>query len=57
LFGLFHKKRDHFIGFEYNIEYGKKAGLLAQGHKDNYRAVLVALRGSTGAPLDGLTSR
>lgn len=51
LFGLFHKKRDHFIGIEYDIEDGKKAGLLLQGHKDNYRAVLVALRGATGAPI------
>jgi RNase P/RNase MRP subunit p29 len=51
LFGLFHKKRDHFIGIEYNIEDGKKAGLLLQGHKDNYRTVLVALRGATGAPI------
>ncbi|MBI3650282.1 MAG: PEGA domain-containing protein [Acidobacteria bacterium] len=51
LFGLFHKKRDHFIGIEYNIEDGKKAGLLLQADKDNYRAVLVALRGATGAPI------
>ena len=29
----------------------KKAGLLLQAHKDNYRAVLVALRGATGAPI------
>jgi hypothetical protein len=51
LFGLFHKKRDHFIGIEYNVADGKKAGLLLQGHKDNYRTVLVALRGATGAPI------
>jgi hypothetical protein len=51
LFGLFHKKRDHFVGIEYNIEDEKKAGLLLQADKDNYRAVLVALRGATGAPV------
>jgi hypothetical protein len=51
LFGLFHKTRLHFIGIEYNIEDGKKAGLLIQAHKDNYRGVLEALRGATGAPV------
>src|SRR6185437_13968896 len=30
---------------------GKKAGLLLQGDKDNYRAILTALEGATGAPL------
>jgi len=51
LFGLFHKTRQHFIGIEYTTAEGKKAGLLLQGHKDNYRAVLMALRGVTGAPV------
>lgn len=49
LFGLFHKTRLHFIGVEYTDAEGKKAGLLLQGHKDNYRAILMALRGATGA--------
>src|SRR6185437_16894223 len=30
---------------------GKKAGLLLQGDKNNYRAILTALEGATGAPL------
>lgn len=51
LFGLMHKTRLHFIGIEYKTSDGKKAGLLLQGHKDNYRAILTALEGSTGAPL------
>jgi hypothetical protein len=51
LFGLFHKTRLHFVGIEYNTEDGKKAGLLIQAHKDNYRGVLEALRGATGAPV------
>jgi hypothetical protein len=51
LFGLMHKTRLHFIGVEYNTDDGKKAGVLLQGHKDNYRAILTALEGATGAPL------
>ena len=51
LFGLFHKTRVHFVGIEYTTEEGKKGGVLIQAHKDNYRAVLMALRGVTGAPI------
>ncbi len=51
LFGLFHKTRLHFIGIEYKTPDGKGAALLLQGHKDNYRAILTALKGTTGAPL------
>jgi hypothetical protein len=45
LFGLFHKTRLHFIGIQYRTPDGKNAGLLLQGDKDNYRAILVALHG------------
>ncbi len=51
LFGLFHKTRLHYVGIEFTTDDNKKAGLLLQAHKDNYRAVLVALRGATGAPI------
>ncbi|MBI4469543.1 MAG: hypothetical protein HY650_09515 [Acidobacteria bacterium] len=51
LFGLFHKTRLHFIGIEYGTADGKRAGELLQGHKNNYRGVLMALRGATGAPV------
>src|SRR5262245_27030077 len=51
LFGLFHKTRLHYVGIEFNAPDDKKSGLLLQAHKDNYRAVLVALRGATGAPI------
>ena len=47
LFGLFHKTRLHYIGIQYT-EGGKSAGILLQGDKDNYRAILVALQGVTG---------
>jgi hypothetical protein len=51
LFGLFHKTRLHYVGIEFNTADDKKSGLLLQAHKDNYRAVLMALRGATGAPV------
>ena len=51
LLGLLYKTRQHFIGIEYHTAGGEKAGLLIQAHKDNYRAVLQALRGATHAPI------
>ncbi len=49
LFGLFHKTRLHYIGIQYATPDTKNAGILLQGDKDNYRAILVALQGVTGA--------
>jgi len=51
LFGLFHKTRLHYIGIQYATPDTKNAGILLQGDKDNYRAILVALQGVTGAPV------
>jgi len=51
LFGLFHKTRLHYIGIQYNTPDTKNAGILLQGNKNNYRAMLVALQGVTGAPV------
>jgi len=51
LFGLFHKTRLHYIGIQYSTQDAKNAGILLQGDKDNYRAMLVALQGVTGAPV------
>ena len=51
LFGLMHKTRKHFIGIEWQEAGGKKGGVLLQADKDNYRGVLMALRGATGAPV------
>lgn len=51
LFGLFHKTRLHYIGIQYNKPDQKKVGILLQGDKDNYRAILVALQGVTGVPV------
>ena len=51
LFGLFHKTRLHYIGVQYTTTDKKSAGILLQGDKDNYRAILVALQGVTGVPV------
>lgn len=51
LFGLMHKTRLHYIGIQYQTPDGKHAGILLQGDKDNYRAILVALQGVTGVPV------
>ncbi len=51
LFGLFHKTRLHYIGIQYATSGSKTAGILLQGDKDNYRAILVALQGVSGVPV------
>lgn len=51
LFGLFHKTRLHFIGVQYKTQEGKSGGLLLQGDKSNYRAILVALQSVAGVPV------
>ena len=51
LFGLFHKTKKHFIGVDYTTADGKRAGMLLQGHKDNFRAILLSLSSVTGQPI------
>lgn len=51
LFGLFHKTRLHYIGIQYKTPDGKDSGILLQGDKEDYRGILVALQGVTGAPV------
>src|SRR4051794_10201681 len=50
LFAL-HKTKLHYIGLTYADADGKSQGLLLQGDKSNFRAILVALQGVTGAPI------
>jgi hypothetical protein len=52
LFGLLHKGKDHFIGIEYHGGDGKPASILLEAHKDNYKAVLEALKNATGKPVE-----
>jgi hypothetical protein len=51
LLGLLHKTRLHYIGVQYKTADGKNGGILLQGDKDNYRAMLIALQGVTDAPV------
>lgn len=51
LFGLLYKTRLHFIGIQYRTTDGRNAGLLLQGDKENYRAILVALQSVCGLPI------
>jgi len=51
LFGLLHKTRLHYIGIQYTTPDGKNGGILLQGDKDNYRAMLVALQGVANVPV------
>jgi hypothetical protein len=53
IFGL-RRTRLHFIGIEYRPPDGKSSGLLLQGNKDNYRAILKALENATGASVAAL---
>lgn len=46
-----HKTKLHYIGINYDDKDGKKQGLLLQGDKGNYRAIIVALSGVTGLPV------
>jgi hypothetical protein len=46
-----HKARLHYIGIQYNTAEGKEEGILLQGDKDNYRAMLIALQGVCGTPI------
>jgi hypothetical protein len=46
-----HKTKLHYIGITYTDADGKKGGILLQGDKSNFRAILVALQGVTGVPV------
>lgn len=46
-----HKTKLHYIGIDYADAQGNKQGILLQGDKSNFRAILVALQGVTGAPV------
>jgi hypothetical protein len=50
LFAL-HKTKLHFIGVNYTDTTGKGQGILIQGDKSNFRAIIVALQGVTGVPV------
>lgn len=57
LFGLFHKKRSHFVGIEYQTDDGKNGAVLVQADKSEYRAMLTALSGVTGKQVETVVDK
>lgn len=53
LFGLFAKKKNHFVGIEYKDAEGKAGAIMVRADKKEYRAVLSSLRSVTGCTVDG----
>jgi len=50
--GLFTENVQHYVSIEYETAEHKKAGVLLQAHKDNYRNLLALLRGATGKEIE-----
>lgn len=51
LFGILHQSRNHFIGIEFVGPDAKKGAVLLEADKNNYRAILQALKTVTGKPV------
>lgn len=51
LFGILHKSTTHFVGIEYRTADGKTGAILLEADKNNYRAILAALKKATGKPV------
>jgi len=51
LFGILHKSKAHFVGIEYQTADGKPGAVLLEADKNNYRAILQALKAVTGKPV------
>jgi len=54
LFGLFAKRKNHFIGVEYADPAGQKGAIMIRADKHEYRAMLASLRSVTGKKVEGL---
>jgi hypothetical protein len=51
LFGILHQSKNHFIGIEFRAADGKPGGVLLEADKNNYGAILEALKAVTGQPV------
>jgi hypothetical protein len=51
LFGILHQSRNHFIDIEFRDNDGKNGVVLLEADKNNYRAILEALKAVTGKPV------
>lgn len=52
LFGILHQAKNHFIGIEFNGPDGKHGAVLLEADKNNYQAILEALKTVTGKPVE-----
>lgn len=48
LFGILHRSKNHFIGIEFRGDDGKPGAVLLEADKNNYHAILEALKVVTG---------
>ena len=51
LFGILHQSKNHFVGIEFHYDDGKSGAVLLEADKNNYRAILNALKTATGKPV------
>jgi len=51
LFGILHKSKNHFVGIEFKTDDGKPGAVLLEADKNNYKAILEALKRVTGKPV------
>jgi len=52
LFGILHQGRNHFISIEFRGEDGKTGAVLLEADKNNYQAILRALKTVTGKQVE-----
>jgi hypothetical protein len=51
LFGILHQGKNHFVSIEFQGNDGKEGVVLLEADKNNYRAILEALKTVTGKPV------
>jgi hypothetical protein len=51
LFGILHQSKVHFISIEFQGDDGKRGAVLLEADKNNYMAILEALKTVTGRPV------
>jgi hypothetical protein len=52
LFGILHRSKSHFISIEFRGSDGKNGAVLLEADKNNYLAILEALKAVTGKPVE-----
>lgn len=57
LFGLFAKRKNHYVGIEYKDSEGKPGAILIRADKKEYMPILVSLRSITGQKILGLDDK